>query len=321
MILSVSRRTDIPAFYTDWLFNRLRAGFVCVRNPVNPRKISKLQLSPDVVDGIVFWTKNPIPMLPRLQELNRYAYYVQFTLTPYGKDIEPNLPVKLKLMSAFRRLSDQIGPERVVWRYDPILVNASWTPQAHLRAFSTMAGALAGATRRVVISFVDTQYRNCRRNAGALAVQELTARERLSLAAGLAQIARSHGMEMCACAESLDLSACGVMPSHCIDPSLLEAQLGCRLPVAADPHQRPGCGCAQSVDIGAYNTCENGCRYCYANYHAGEIQKNRALHNPLSPLLIGEIGAHETVTERFLLPCRDGQLRLPLDCAGYRGAC
>ena len=121
MILSVSRRTDIPAFYADWLFHRLRAGFVCVRNPVNPRKISKIQLSPDVVDGIVFWTKNPAPMLPRLQELKRYAYYFQFTLTPYGKDIEPNLPVKLKLMSAFRRLSDQIGPERVIWRYDPIL--------------------------------------------------------------------------------------------------------------------------------------------------------------------------------------------------------
>jgi hypothetical protein len=283
--------------------------------------ISKIQLSPDVVDGIVFWTKNPAPMFSRLQELKCYAYYVQFTLTPYGKDIEPNLPAKLKLMSAFRRLSDQIGPERVVWRYDPILVSAAWSAQAHLRAFSTMAGALEGATRRVVISFVDTQYRNCRRNAGALAAQALTARERLSLAAGLSQIARSHGMEMCACAESPDLFACGITPSRCIDPSLLEAQLGCRLSVAADPHQRPGCGCAQSVDIGAYNTCENGCRYCYANYQAGEIQKNRALHNPLSPLLIGEIGPAETVTERFLPSCRDGQLRFPCADAGYRGAC
>ncbi|MFH1513456.1 MAG: DUF1848 domain-containing protein [Bacillota bacterium] len=308
MIISCSRRTDIPALYADWLFRRVRAGFACVRNPMNPRQVSRIGLTLDVADGFVFWTKNPAPMLPRLHELSEYMYYFQFTLTPYGKDIEPNLPVKLKLLSTFRQLSDRIGPERVIWRYDPIVINRTWTLEAHLRVFETMAKILCGATRRVVISFVDMDYRNCKHNADTLAAEALTARERLSLAAKLKQIARRYGMEMNACAEDVDFSLCGIAPARCVDAELFERQFGCRLSVGKDRNQRVACGCAQSVDIGMYNTCAHGCRYCYANYNAREIVLNRIKHDPASPLLAGEIGPRDIVYERVMRSCREDQM-------------
>lgn len=310
MIISCSRRTDIPALYTDWLFRRIRAGFACVRNPMNPRQISRIDLTPDAADGFVFWSKNPAPMLPRLHELRDYMYYFQFTLTPYGKDIEPNLPVKLKLLSTFRSLSDQIGPERVIWRYDPIVISQTWTPEAHLRVFETMAKMLCGATRKVVISFVDMDYRNARRNAESIAAEALTARERLSLAAMLRQIAFRYGMEMNACAEDIDFSVCGIAPAHCVDAGLFERQYGCRLSVPKDRNQRIACGCAQSVDIGMYNTCAHGCRYCYANYSAREIIANRIKHDPASPLLAGEIEPGDIVRDREMHSCREDQMAL-----------
>lgn len=310
MIVSCSRRTDIPAFYSDWLFRRIRAGSACVRNPRSPRQVSEIRLTPDVADGFVFWTKNPAPMLPRLQELRDYAYYFQFTLTPYGKEFEPNLPVKLKLLSTFRTLSDRIGPERVIWRYDPIIINTTWTADAHVRVFETMAKILGSATRKVIVSFLDTNYRNVRRNADTLAAEALTARERLSLAAKLRQIARIYGMEMNACAETIDLSACGIQHARCIDGELMERLLGCRLDVPGDKSQRPVCGCAESVDIGMYNTCAHSCRYCYANYAAREIIANRQKHNPASPLLIGEIKPGDIVRERVVHSYKEAQMAL-----------
>ena len=310
MIISCSRRTDIPAFYADWLFNRVREGFACVRNPMNHLQVSKVALTPDVADGFVFWTKNPAPMLYRLRELDGYAYYFQFTLTPYGKDIEPNLPVKIKLLSTLRRLADEIGPRRVIWRYDPILINPTWTVDTHLRTFEMMARLLEGATHKVVISFLDMDYRNVRRNALTLAAQELTAREKLSMAGKLRQIAHACGMEMSACAEDTDYSACGIAPARCIDGDLFETLLGCRLELHKDKTQRPACGCAQSVDIGMYNSCAHGCRYCYANYNFVEIARNRQNHDPASPLLFGEIGQLDTVKERIMHSCKEQQMAL-----------
>ena len=310
MIISCSRRTDIPALYADWFYNRIRDGYALVRNPMNPLQVSKVRLTPDVADGFVFWTKNPAPMLHRLQELDDYAYYFQFTLTPYGKDIEANLPVKIKLLSTFRRLADEIGPRRMIWRYDPILINQNWTVETHLRTFEMMARLLEGATNKVVISFLDTQYRNVRRNAEKIGALEMTAGEKISMAGKLSQIARSCGMEMSACAEDIDYSSCGIAPSHCIDGELFETLMHCRLHVKKDTSQRPACGCMQSIDIGMYNSCAHGCRYCYANYTTGEIVSNREKHDPESPLLIGHTSPLDRVTLRTMHSCRDNQMML-----------
>jgi len=140
MILSVSRRTDIPNYYSEWFYNRIREGFLYVRNPMNPHQISKISLSSDIVDCIVFWTKNPANMMPRLDELQNYKYYFQFTLTGYGKDIEPNIPNKRKdLIKTFQNLSERIGSEKVIWRYDPILLNEKYISEYHIKAFKEIA--------------------------------------------------------------------------------------------------------------------------------------------------------------------------------------
>jgi len=169
MIISASRRTDIPSYYSEWFFNRIKEGFVFARNPMNFRQISRIKLTPDVVDGIVFWTKNPIPMLERLGELKEYMYYFQFTVTPYGKDVEPNLPKKnSELLTGFKRLSDTIGTDRIVWRFDPIFINNKYTLDYHIQAFEKIAEELHDYTRKVTISFIDVDYRGVKSN-----IQEL----------------------------------------------------------------------------------------------------------------------------------------------------
>ena len=166
MIVSASRRTDIPAFYSRWFFNRLREGYVLVRNPAAPRRISRISLGPEDVDGIVFWTKNPAPMLDKLDLLREYAYYFQFTLTPYGREVESGLPSKNQvILPAFQRLADKVGPERVIWRYDPIFLSRTYTLDHHLRTFEKMARRLAPFTNKCIISFLDYYHDTARKMA------------------------------------------------------------------------------------------------------------------------------------------------------------
>ena len=221
MIISASRRTDIPAYYPDWFCNRLREGFVCVRNPMNFHQVSRIALSLDVVDGIVFWTKDPRPLMPRLEELRAYPYYFQFTLTPYGKDIEPGLPDKgTVLLPAFQALSRMIGPERVIWRYDPILLTARYTPDFHIAAFRQMAQRLEGYTHKCVISFVDL-YRNTQARMSGLGFAPLAETEIAELAPRLAEIAGRHRVVLETCAETIDLQRFGFAHGRCIDRRLL----------------------------------------------------------------------------------------------------
>ena len=206
MIISASRRTDIPAYYPDWFCNRIREGYVCVRNPMNFHQVSRTSLSPDVVDGIVFWTKNPLPLMPRLEELQGYPFYFQFTLTPYGKDVEPGVPSKNDvILPAFQELSRQIGPERVIWRYDPILFTDRYTMDYHITFFSQLARRLEGYTRKCIISFVDL-YRNTQTNMSGLGFAPLTEKEIVELAQRLADIAGKHHLVLETCAEQIDLS-------------------------------------------------------------------------------------------------------------------
>lgn len=299
MILSVSRRTDIPAFYSDWFYNRIREGQVCVRNPMNRHQVSKIRLSPDVIDCIVFWSKNPAPMLPRLDELADYMYYFQFTVTPYDRELETGLPQKESIIETFRLLSDRIGPKRVIWRYDPILFSQSMDVQYHLHGFEAIAKRLASCTQTCVISFVDL-YQKTRRNLRETTVREPGADEITRLAAGLASIASSYGIRIQSCAERIDLEPMGIRHGRCVDRVLIEELLGCRLEVAKDRNQRPECGCVQSVDIGAYDTCSHGCLYCYANTDTETVYRNRELHDPSSPLLIGRMEEGDVVKERVI---------------------
>lgn len=310
MILSVSRRTDVPNYYSEWFFRRIKEGFLYVRNPMNLHQVSKITLSPEVVDCIVFWTKNPAPMLDRLEELSAYSYYFQFTLTGYGKDVECNVPHKKEeMIPIFQRLSGKIGAEKVIWRYDPILFNQTYTPEYHLRAFEQIASALKGYTGRCVISFVD-EYAKNKKSMQELQVHSLPEAELKEFAKLLSDIAAKNGMRIASCAERIDLSQCGIGHNSCIDRELIEEITHCRLTVLKDKAQRPECGCVESVEVGTYNTCRNGCKYCYANHSPESVVRNCKKYDPDSPLLCGEITGEDRISERKMKSLKEGQLTL-----------
>lgn len=307
MILSVSRRTDIPNYYAEWFMGRVREGFCYVRNPMNPHQVSRIDLSPQVVDCIVFWTKNPAAMMKYLEELRDYTYYFQFTLTGYGRDIEPNLPDKReKLIPTFQELSRHIGREKIIWRYDPIFLNERYTADYHLRAFEEIAGKLAGYTERVVISFVD-MYAKIRRNAKVHSIRETPEGDMLRLAKEMARIAADHHLLIESCAEQIDLQPLGIGHGSCIDQGLIQRLLECELSGGKDKNQRKECGCFESVEVGAYNTCLNGCKYCYANFSDEKVAENVKLYHIDSPLLCGSIGEKDKVTDRAVKSLKDGQ--------------
>lgn len=297
MILSVSRRTDIPAFYSKWFFNRVKEGFVYVRNPMNIHQISKIELDPKLIDCIVFWSKNPKPMLQHLDLLKDYMYYFQFTINPYDMRIEQNVPTKSSIIDTFKELSDTIGPDRVIWRYDPIIFTDTITADYHVKYFEELAKRFQRKTKTCVISFLDL-YKKTERNLKDTKARELDQNEMLILAGKLATIASAYGINIQSCAEAIALESVGINHGHCIDNLLIEDLLGVRVVVGKDKNQRPECGCVQSIDIGEYNTCSHMCKYCYANFNREKVQEKSHRHNPYSPLLIGEVGPDDKVTDR-----------------------
>lgn len=310
MILSVSRRTDIPNYYSEWFLNRIKEGYLYVRNPMNIHQISKIDISPEIVDCIVFWTKNPEPMLDKLEQLNDYKYYFQFTLTGYGKDMESGLPHKKdKMIPIFKCLSEMIGKEKVIWRYDPIVITEKYSEEYHLKAFQDIASSLNGYCKRVVISFVDL-YAKTKKNMKDIQTIDKKQSELITFSKKLAEIAVSNGMEIETCAELIDLSSCGIKHSSCIDKKLIENIIGCPIKVEKDKNQREECGCVESVEIGAYNTCLNGCKYCYANYSEEKVKASRALYDVHSPILCGKITDEDKITERVVKSIREGQISL-----------
>ncbi len=310
MILSVSRRTDIPNYYSEWFLNRIKEGYLYVRNPFHARQVSKITVSPERVDCIVFWTKNPEPMFSRLDELDAYPYYFQFTLTGYGRDIESHIPHKKKVMiPIFQTLSDRIGREKVIWRYDPILFTDRYSPQYHIRAFEQIAKELHGYTSKCVLSFVDLYAKN-KKSMEELRCFSLTEQDLTAFAAEIAQIAGRYGMRAASCAEAADWSSVGIEHSCCIDKELIEHISGCKIRAGKDRNQRNECGCIESIDVGAYNTCRNGCRYCYANDSPERVLQNCRLYDAHSPLLCGSLTKDDRMTERDAKSWKENQLTL-----------
>lgn len=311
MIISASRRTDIPTYYSEWFFNRIKEQYVLVRNPMSIHQVSRISLSPEVVDGIVFWTKNPTPMIKRINELSDYMFYFQFTITPYGRDIEPSIPDKNQIiLPAFKTISKAIGKKRVVWRYDPILINERYTMQYHIKAFEKIAYELHEYTEKVTISFIDVDYKGVKNNISELNLLTFDASMQIELSAQLADIARNYGLRIDTCAEKIDLRKYGIEHAHCIDDRLFSELLCCNLKMDKDKNQRLECGCVASIDIGMYNSCMNGCRYCYANYSQRTVSGNREKHNPFSPLIVGEVKEDDKVTERKVKSYKDNQMSI-----------
>ena len=308
MIINTGQRTDIPAFYSEWLCNRLREGAMLVRNPYNPTSVTRYRLSPDVVDLIGFCTKNPAPMLPRMDVLRPYAQYWFVTITPYGRDIEPGVPDKEAVLESFRALSRIVGPERVAWRYDPILISDQYPLERHIEAFARMARALSGCTHTAVISFIDLYEKTKRNFPEARAV---TREERLTLGRAFTEIGRRHGLVIKPCAEGDELAEYGADCSGCMTIATYERAIGARLKAPGFTPARKSCACYLSCDIGAYNTCGHLCRYCYANFDAKAVRAGMAAHDPESPLLVGRLRPEDVVRDARQQSWIDPQLRMP----------
>ena len=314
MILNTGQRTDIPAFFPEWFFNRVRAGEVLVRNPVRPELLVRYRIDPAVVDAIVFCTKNPAPMLPRLGELAAFRQVWHVTVTPYGRDLEPFVPPKKQVVSAIRALSRALGPEKVVWRYDPVIVSSDWPVARHAKAFETLARLLEGAVESAVISFVDLYQKT---KANLPGVREVSPDEIASLVPAFLASASRHGMRLFGCHETQALPAFpGVDCSGCASREALERALGISLAVPADARGvRANCPCLLGHDIGAYDTCLHGCRYCYATRSFRAAEANVRRHDPASPLLVGRPGPDEEIRDAVQVSWLDPHPRLPLPLA------
>ena len=294
MILNVSGRCDIVAFFTPWFLNRIREGFFDVRNPFNPKLISRI--SYQNVDAILFCTKNPRPIIPYLSEIKKPILF-HVTLTSYKNEIEINVKEKPKIIQDIIDLSSILGKENVVVRYDPIFLSDVYTVQYHIKAFQRICELLDGKISKIIISFLD-EYKNVKNNRDILKYHDFTEDDYREIGFHFSQIAHHHGIRVHTCFENRNLSEYGMDIGECISHELAYVMTGKKF---QNWRARKGnqCNCVQMVDIGVYNTCSHMCKYCYANYDERKVEQNLMLHNPNSSLLIGEILEDDIIKERF----------------------
>ena len=292
-IISASRRTDIPAFYFDWFVNRVGAGFCEAPNPFNAKQVRRVSLRPEDVDCVVFWTKDPAPAMGRLDELGelRDRCLFLFTLNAYPRELEPRMPSPAARVEAFRRLADMLGPERVVWRYDPIILS-NRTPCAwHADAFGDLARRLRGATCRVILSFLDFYRKTVRRlkpleEAGwRFSADREDTPEARGLIRAIAGSALENGIEARTCAEPLDYTAQGAPPGACLDGALILRLFNASGHEEGDPGQRGPCRCAKGYDVGAVDTCLHACVYCYSTQSDTAARRRHEAHDPSDTML------------------------------------
>ncbi len=286
MIINTGARTDTAQWYAPWLLRRFEQGFVYVRNPLFPHKVSRYELDPTVVDCVEFCSKNYAPLLPRLHEItSRFNTHFHYTITAYGPDIEPEVPDLDESVRTLLELEKQVGSQRICWRYDPVLLSNSYTVERHLQTFAWLTERLAGHIDRCIFSFVE-MYQKLERNFPEL--EPICPKDRDRLAAGLGSIAAKHGMPIQTCGNNGVWPQYGIGTSGCTTLSMLGAANGVEFKKLKHKGQRAGCGCFESRDIGAYDSCPNGCRYCYANRdHNKALYNYLHEHDPESPFLLG----------------------------------
>ena len=290
MVLMVSGRTDIVAFYSEWFINRYREGYVDVRNPFNEKLVSRINF--DNVDIIMFCTKNPIPIIKFLKEIDRPILF-HVTLTPYKKDIEPNVIDKKLIIDSIKKISEIIGKDNIVVRYDPILVNEKYTIDYHKKAFNKLCELLDGYINKIIVSFID-DYKNVRKNIDILKYKELTDEDYKEIGISFSKNAASHNIKVQTCFEKNNLCEYGFIKDVCLSGNLAFKMSG----KGFKKWKARDCGCVEMVDIGVYNSCNHRCKYCYANYDEDIINDNMKKHNPNSSLLIGELESDDIIKNR-----------------------
>ena len=293
MILNVSSRTDIVAFYTKWFINRYKEGYVDVRNPFYSKNISRIYFKD--VDAIVFCTKNPIPIITQLKEIDKPIIF-QVTITPYKEDIEPNVPNKKHVISSIKQISNILGTDNVIIRYDPIFISDKYTLEYHKKAFSKLCSQLDGYINQIIVSFLD-DYKNVRKNKNILNYKELTNEDYQEIGLSFSSIASSHNMTVQTCFEEHNLVEYGFKKGECISHTKVYKLTG-KIYKKWTARKGNKCNCVEMVDIGVYNSCNHLCKYCYANYDEATVSNNYQLHEPNSSLLIGHIKKDDIIKIR-----------------------
>lgn len=295
MIINTGGRTDTVQYYTDWLLNRFSEGYVLTRNPLFPNKVNRYELNPDKVDCVVFCSKNYKPILPRLHEItDRFYTYLHYTITAYGKDIEPGVPSVEESIQTLIELSKLVGKQRVAWRYDPVLLTKKYTVSRHIETFDKMANMLAPYIDRCIFSFVE-MYKKVEINMPELI--PLSAQDMDELAQGLGSIAEKNGIYLQTCGTNGDYTRYGIQASGCMTLDILGKANDILFKNLKHKGMRQGCHCIESRDIGAYDTCLNGCKYCYANKNPHKAYENYKYHAPASPLLLGQVKPEDTIIQ------------------------
>ena len=307
MIINTGMRTDIPAFYSNWFFKRIEEGFVYSRNPYKKHLLYKYNLNPDIVDCLCFCTKNPKAMLKRLDEIADFNQFWFVTINPYGRDVEVNVPDYKKVIKHFKRLSDYLGSNTVSLRYDPIFIDSKYTLEYHFEKFEEITSALEGYTHDCTISFVDLYKKTMRNFPG---VKEVTKVEQIEIGKKFVEIGDKYGLTIKTCFEGTLLQDYGVDCSGCMTQQVIEKAINKKLKVPKGKYKARQCKCLLGSDIGVYNTCGHGCKYCYANANMKLVKKNQKLHNPNSPLLIGEVKDGDDIKEVNELSYIDTQTKL-----------
>lgn len=295
MILNTGGRTDTVQYYTQWLLKRFEEGYVCSRNPLFPNKVTRYDLTPDKVDAIQFCSKNYEPILADLPKITgRFPTYFHYTITAYGKDVEPGVPSIEKSIETLKKLSAIVGKQRLAWRYDPVLLTSAYTVETHMQTFDRMARELTPYVDRCIFSFVE-MYKKLEVNMPELI--PLTERDKTALAKGLGEIAATYGLWLQTCGTNGDYSQYGIHPSGCMTLEMMGKANGIVFRSLKHRGMRQGCHCIETRDIGAYDTCLNGCKYCYANNRPEKAFENFKLHDPDSPLLLGHLNETDTVQQ------------------------
>ena len=294
MILNISGRTDIVAFYSDWLMNRLDERFIDVRNPFNPKMVSRIMM--DDVDLLFFCTKNPTPILDKLKDIKKKVYF-HVTLTSYKKDIEPNIPPKSKVIESIKKLSNIIGKENLVIRYDPIFISEEYSLDYHVKAFDKLCELLDGYVCKILIHFIN-DYKNVRNNYSILKYRKLTEKDYGVIGRSFSKSAKKHNIVVHTCNEERDLTEFGFIKDDCISKELAFKLTGKIYKKKWKARKDLVCECVEMVDIGVYNSCKHFCKYCYANYDEKKVNDNYNKHNPKSSLLIGELSDDDIIKIR-----------------------
>jgi len=293
MILFASGRTDIPAFYSNWFINRVKAGFVDVRNPFNQKLVSRIYFSD--VDMIMFCSKNPLPMINKLDIL-KVPVLFHVTITPYSKDVEPNIPDKRLIIEGVKKLSLVLGIDNVVVRYDPIFLSDKYNVDYHIRAFDKLCKNLNGYVNKIIVSFMD-EYKNVRSNKNILKYRAFTREDYKKIGEAFSKSAHDNGMSVQTCFEDEDLTQYGFVKGECLSHELAYILTGKKFK-SSNVRKEKKCECVQMVDIGDYNSCMHMCKYCYANYDEKAVSSNFERHDDNSSLLIGSIQSDDVIKVR-----------------------